>query len=396
MPAVKQSARASGASGVSEDASPIEVRPVRTRRERERFVRLPWTIYANDPHWAPPLLLDVKQFIDPRKHAFYRHGAAQPLLAWRDGQPVGRMMVSDDPRYHATHADNVGCFGMFESVDDPAVAHALLDSAAQWLTARGRTSIRGPIDYSLSYPAGLLIEGFDTPPRVMMNHHPPYYAALLESWGLAKAKDLYAWWFDDSNQMLDKWRRREERFRAKSGITIRPFSKRHFDADVQACMNIYRDAWEKNWGFVPMSDAECRQFAGHLRTLAVPELILLAEHQGKTVGMALTLPDFNEALRPLNGRLTTWGLPIGLLRFLYRIKRLKTARLVALGVHEAYRRRGVCESLILHTLETGKHRFHLTGAELSWTLEDNDAINNAIRAVGGRHYKTYRVYQREI
>ncbi|MBI3465091.1 MAG: hypothetical protein HY000_18845 [Planctomycetes bacterium] len=302
------------------------------------------------------------------------------MLAWRDGQPVGRIMVSDDPRYHAIHSDNVGCFGMFESIDEPAVAHALLNAAAQWLTARGRTAIRGPIDYSMSYPVGLLIEGFDTPPRVMMNHHPAYYAALLESCGLTKAKDLYAWWFVDSDQMLDKWRRREERFRAKSGITIRPFNKRNFDADVQACMGVYRDAWEKNWGFVPMSDAECEQFAGHLRTLAAPELILLAEHHGKAIGIALTLPDFNEALRPLNGRLTTWGLPIGLVRFLYRIKRVKTGRLVALGVLEPYRRRGVCESLILHTLEAGKHRFGLTGAELSWTLEDAEGIPAGVTA----------------
>lgn len=373
----------------------VEVRPVRTRRERDLFARLPWRIYRNDPHWVPPLLLDVKQFIDPRKHAFYRHGAAQPLLAWRNGEPVGRVMVSDDPRYHAIHSDNVGCFGMFESIDEPAVAHALLNAAADWLTARGRAAIRGPIDYSMSYPAGLLVEGSDTPPRVMMNHHPAYYAALLESWGLSKVKDLYAWWFVSSDEMLDKWRRREVRFRAKSGITIRPFNKRNFADDARACMGIYREAWQKNWGFVPMSDAECDQFAGHLRTLAAPELIFIAEHRGKAVGMALTLPDFNEAMRPLNGRLTTWGLPIGLARFLYRIKRVKTGRLVALGVLESYRRRGVCESLILHTLDAGKNRFGLTAAELGWTLEDNDAINNAIRAVGGRHYKTYRVYQRE-
>ncbi len=175
---------------------PLEIREVRSRRDLDRFVRLPWRVYAEDPHWVPPLLIEVKAFLDRRKHPFYEHGDATALLAVRGREAVGRILVSDDVLYNRESNSNVGCFGMFECLDDPEAAHALLDAAAGWLTARGRTSIMGPIDYSLNYPSGLLVEGFDTPPRIMMNHHRRYYAGLLESWGLRRAKDLYAWWFE--------------------------------------------------------------------------------------------------------------------------------------------------------------------------------------------------------
>jgi hypothetical protein len=187
VPAVKSSMGSNLETSVL--AESIVVRPVQSRREREQFVRLPWRIYRDDPQWVPPLMVDVKQFINRRKHAFYRHGDAQLLLAWRGREVVGRIMVSDDPRYHEIHADNIGCFGMFESIDDPAVAHALLDAASQWLAAKGRTAIRGPIDYSLSYPAGLLFQGFDTPPRVMMNHHPRYYSRWPPNCGCSPCRN---------------------------------------------------------------------------------------------------------------------------------------------------------------------------------------------------------------
>ena len=199
----------------------IEIREVRTRQDRDAFVRMPWPIYADDPQWVPPLLMERKEFIDPKKHYFYRHGTAALFLASQQGRDVGRILVSDDPNYNRDHGANVGCFGMFESVDDPRVAHALLDTAADWLRARGRTEIMGPIDYSTNYACGLLVDGFDTPPRVMMNHNRPYFAALLESWGLEKAKDLYSWWFTDANHLEAKWGPRIERFARFKSVTVR-------------------------------------------------------------------------------------------------------------------------------------------------------------------------------
>lgn len=373
----------------------ITIREVRTPRDFKTFVNIPWRINQTDPNWAPPLLLDVKAFLNPRKHPFYGHGAAAQFVAYRGGQPVGRILASDDPNYNQQHSTNLGCFGMFEAIDNPNVAKALLSAAADWLRQRGRTEILGPIDYSTNYPCGLLVEGFDTPQRVMMNHNPPYYARLLEACGLSKAKDLFAWWFDDSNDMLHKWAKRAERFAARGGVTVRPISRKNFDAEVANLQESYNRGWEKNWGFVKMTDAEFQHMALELKKYAQPELVLVAEVDGEPAGLCITLPDFNEATRPLNGRLTTFGVPIGLVRLLYNVRRIKTARMAVLGVVEKFRRRGVVELFILQSLAAGI-ALGYTGAELSWTLEDNELINRTIEKVGGRRYKTYRLYQAAI
>jgi GNAT superfamily N-acetyltransferase len=374
----------------------VVVRPVRSRRDLGAFLRLPWRVYENDPQWVPPLLAERKQFVDPRRHPFYLHGTAEKFLALRAGEPVGRVLVSDDPRYNAEHGTNLGAFGLFECLDDHAVAAALLDAAADWLIQRGRTAIWGPLDYSTNYPCGLLVEGFDTPPRVMMNHNPPYYERLLEGWGLERVKDLFSWWFEDEFNMLDRWRARAERLAKRGQIRIRPFRVDRPAADIELCKRVYHAAWQKNWGFVPMTDAEFDYLAKGLLHLAIPEMLLLAEIDGQVVGFSMTLPDLNEAIRPLNGRLFSWGLPLGWWRFHRNRRRIKTARMAALGVLEPYRRRGVLELLILHSLEYGKHVLRYTGAELGWTLEDNETVNQVIAAVGGRLYKRYRLYQRPI
>ena len=214
-------------------AAGVEVQEVTTRRALNRFLRVPWAIYRRDPHWVSPLLVDVKEFLNPKRHPFHLHGTAAQFVAFRAGAAVGRILVSDDPRYNERHQANVGCFGMFECIDDRPTAHALLDAAAGWLRARGRTAIVGPTDYSANYACGLLVDGFDTPPRVMMNHNPPYYAALLESWGLAKVKDLYAWWFVDPHDLAAKWQRRADWLARRGGVAIRPINKRDFQADVE-------------------------------------------------------------------------------------------------------------------------------------------------------------------
>ena len=378
------------------EQAPLEIREVRGRGDLNEFIRLPWRIYKDDPHWIPPLIIEVKEFLNRRKHPFYLHGEAAQFLAMRDGQTIGRILVSDDPRFNEQCGTNVGCFGMFECVDDRPTAHALLDAAAGWLQERGRTEIRGPIDYSINYPCGLLIEGFDTPPRVMMNHNRVYYASLLESWGLTKAMDLYAWWFIDNYNLNERWRRRVERIVERTGITIRHFNNDNFDAEVARCREVYNSAMRDLWGFVKLTDAEFQNLAERLRKIAQAEQVLLAELDGKPIGFSVTLPDINEAIRPLSGRLTTWGLPLGLWRLSRGMRKIKTARMVILDVLEGYRRRGVAEALILRTLDYGKNALHYTGAELSWTQEDNPAINHTIESVGGQKYKTYRIYQRAI
>jgi GNAT superfamily N-acetyltransferase len=375
-------------------AGGVEICRVTTRRLLDQFVKLPQRIYANDPHWVPRLLIEVKEFLDPKRHPFFGHGAAAQFLAVRRGEPVGRILVSDDPAYNEFHAANLGCFGMFESIDDQAVASALLDAAARWLRDRGRTAIMGPIDYSMNYSCGLLVEGFDTPPRIMMNHNPPYYAPLLEQWGLTKAKDLLAWWFDDSRDVRARWNRLAEWLGRRGGVKVRPFRMNDFEAEVKRCNEVYSGATERNWGFVRLSDAEFRHLAKQMARITVPEQVLVAEIDGKPVGFSITLPDLNEAIKPLGGRLTTFGLPIGLVRLLCRARKIKTARMMVLDVLEGYRRRGVGELLILRTLDYGRRVLHYTGAELSWTLEDNTAVNRTVEAVGATPYKRYRIYER--
>jgi len=379
----------------------VAIEQVKSRRQRNEFVDFPARIYAGDVHWCQPLKIESHAAINPQKHPFFKHGTAAQFLARREGQVVGRICVSDDPRYNAEHSSpdqpsNIGCFGMFDCIDDAEVARSLLNAAARWLRARGRTSIMGPIDYSTNYPSGLLIEGFDTPQRVMMNHNPPYYAKLVESWGLKKAKDLYAWWFDGDNPALEQWVPRAQRIAARGGVTIRPLRFEDFDAEVRRCMQVYNETWEKMWGFVKMTPEEFHHMAAQLKQMAVPELVLLAEVAGQPVGFCVTLPDLNEAIRPLKGRLTTWGVPIGLIRLLRGLKQIRAGRMAVLGVLPGYRKRGIAELMILQTFLYGRQQLGYHGAELSWTLEDNDAINNTIQAVGGRRYKRFRIYERSI
>ena len=386
---------ARGASAPSAGVA-VEVREVRSAGDRTRFVRCPYPIYAHDPHWVAPLEVEVREFIDPRKHPFLRHGMAAQFIALRDGRPVGRILVSDDPHYNAQHNASVGCFGLFESVDDQQVAHPLLEAAANWIRGRGRSQMMGPVDYSTNYPLGLLVDGFDTPPRVMMNHHPRYYAALLESWGLAKVKDVFGWWFVDPLDLTNRWRSLIERVERRNGVVVRPFRLDDFDADVACCRSIYNAARRDNWGFVKLTDAEFRYLAEQIRRVAKPELVLIAESKGQPVAFSVTLPDVNEAIKPLHGRLTQFGAPIGMLRLLWRLPRVKTARMMVLDVVEEYRRRGIAELLIYRTLHRGMTSGDYTAAELSWTLEDNRLINRAIEAVGGEAYKTYRIYQKTL
>ncbi len=374
----------------------VEVRPVSTKAERMAFIRMPWKVQGSDPNWVPPLIMDRKDFLDRTKHPFFEHGDAELFLAWRGGEVVGRILASDDPHYNEVHGTRQGCAGMFECIDDQGVANALFDAAAAWCKAKGHDTLVGPIDYSSNYAMGLLIDGFDTPPRVMMTHNPPYYPALWEGAGFEKIKDLYAWWLTADQEPPERWRKLAERMAKRGKVTIRHANMKRFDEEVQHLMKVYNDAWEENWGFVRMTEAEFLHLAKDLKLLVVPELVLLAEVEGKVVGFSMALPDINEALAHLpNGKLTTFGLPIGLGKLLYYQKRIRTIRLVTLGVLPGYRRRGITEQLILRTYDVGKAMGY-TGCEMSWTLEDNDLINKPIAALGSKLYKTYRIYARPI
>jgi len=377
--------------------SQIEVSQVAGDKERNAFIKFPWRIYRNDPAWVPPLIIERKAFLDRKRHPFYKHGDAALFLARyrsRGNEIVGRIMASDDPNYNALHQSNVGCFGLFESIDNREVAAELFEAASDWLRARGRSEIMGPIDYSTNYVCGLLIDGFEHPPTLLTSHNPSYYAPLIESCGFTKAKDWYAWWFSEYPEATARLRKIAIARAGKHGVTIRPVNLREIKAESERLRAVYNQAWEKNWGFVPFTEAEFEHLAREMKPLIVPQGILIAEIGNEPVGFVIAVPDINVALRHINGRLTWFGLPIGLLKLLYYKTKIRTGRLVALGVVEKYRRAGIAEMLVLQVMDEAFKR-GLTG-ELSMTLEDNFMINRFIEALGAVRYKTYRIYRKQL
>jgi GNAT superfamily N-acetyltransferase len=375
--------------------SEIKISKVRSRADRNAFIRFPWRIYRNDPAWVPPLILERKAFLDRKRHPFYLHGDAALFLAKRNGEVVGRIMASDDPNYNAEHQSNVGCFGLFDCVDDQDVAARLFEAAAGWVRQKGGQEIMGPIDYSTNYVCGLLIDGFQYPPTILTAHNPSYYADLIEKAGFSKAKDWYAWWFADPAKAAKRLQRIARRFQEREQITIRPGNLKNIADESRRLRQIYNRAWQQNWGFVPFTEAEFEFMQREMRPLLVPEFVWLAEAGGEPAGFVLCLPDINVVLQKIDGRLTRFGFPIGLIKLLYYKSRLKKARLVALGVIEEYRRAGVAETLVLRIVEEAMIKRGFTG-ELSMTLEDNFLVNRFVEAIGAQRYKTYRIYRRSL
>jgi ribosomal protein S18 acetylase RimI-like enzyme len=375
--------------------SSIEVNQVSSKAERNAFIKFPWEIYRLDPAWVPPLLIERKEFLDRRKHPFYEHGDAALFLARSGGKIVGRIMACDDPNYNAYHSSNVGCFGLFESIDDPAVASALFEAATKWLRTKGRDEIIGPIDYSTNYVCGLLVEGFEYPPTLLTAHNPPYYSQLLEGVGLRKEIDFYAWWFDEPETAALRLRRLSASLKKKHPVTIRNGDLKNFHAEAERIREIYNAAWKDNWGFVPFTEKEFQFLAKELKQLVLPEFTLIAEVRGEPAGFILCVPDINVALGKIDGRLTTLGIPVGLAKLLYHKSRIRTARLIALGIKPHHRRGGIAEMLVLRIIEDAMIKRGFTG-ELSMTLENNHLINRFLRAIGARIYKRYRIYRRGL
>jgi GNAT superfamily N-acetyltransferase len=374
--------------------SQIEVSPVTDRKERDQFITFPWRIYRNDPAWVPPLIIERKAFLDRKRHPFYQHGDAAMFLARRDGEIVGRVMASDDPNYNALHRSNVGCFGLFESIDDVDVAIALFRAAEEWLLAKGRNEIMGPIDYSTNYVCGLLIDGFQHPPTLLTAHNPPYYAGLIAACGFEKVTDWYAWWFDPENAPVARLQRLVADRARKTSVKIRPINLRQVADESQRLSTVFNEAWKHNWGFVPFTEAEAKHMAKEMRPIIDPRMTLIAEIDNAPVAFVICVPDINVALQRLNGRLTRFGLPIGLFKLLYHRRKIRIARFVALGVLERYRRAGIAEMLVLQVMEEGASRGFK--GELSMTLEDNVMINRFLEALGASKYKTYRIYGRRL
>ncbi|HXX42205.1 MAG TPA: GNAT family N-acetyltransferase [Chthoniobacterales bacterium] len=374
--------------------SPIRISHVEPGRERDEFIKFPWQIYRDDPAWVPPLIIERRAFLDRSKHPFYKHGDAALFLAKRNGEIVGRIMASDDPNYNALHKTNLGCFGLFESIDDVDVAVALFASAEKWLRDRGRSEIMGPVDYSTNYVCGLLIDGFEHPPTLLTAHNPSYYAKLIEASGFQKEVDWFAWWFDPKNAPVSRLRRLVDARMRRTPVRIRPINVRDLAGESQRLAAVFNKAWENNWGFVPFTRPEAEHMATEMRPIIDPRMTLIAEIDNTPVAFVICVPDVNVALQRVNGRLTRFGLPLGLAKLLWYHRKIRKARFVALGVLEKFRRTGIAEMLVLQVMEEGASRGFT--AELSMTLEDNVMVNRLIEAMGASKYKTYRIYRKTI
>ena len=370
----------------------LKVVPADDSRSLSTFLRLPFRLYRGDPNWVPPLLYQQRTMFDRKRFPFHFHSEVQPFLCLDGrGRAVGRICAVLNRRHLDFHGDGRGFFGFFECEDDPAAAALLLDAAAAWLKERGCTHIRGPANFSTNEECGLLVEGFDSPPVVMMTYNPPYYMRLLERWGLAKAMDLLAFRVDASGGIPERLERAASLLTRRLGASVRSVDFSRLDDEMELLFGIYNSAWEKNWGFVPMTREEFFFSAKDFSAIADPELVLVLEMKGEPVGFSLALPDVNLPLSRMNGRL----FPFGFLKFLYYRRKIRWLRVVAMGLVESARGKGADSLLYLETFRRGMKKGY-EHAELSWVLETNVPMIRAAEKVGAVKYKTYRFYEREI
>jgi len=375
-------------------AAPLQVAPVRSRADLRRFVDLPWRLYAGDPCWVPPLKSQVRGLLD-RKHPFYAGGAAdrEVFLAWRGRRVVGRIAAIVNRAHNAFQDDRWGFFGFFECEDDAVAAAELLAAAADWVKAKGCDTLVGPANPSTNYECGLLTAGFDTPPTVMMTYNPPGYQALIENAGFAKAKDLFAYSSPVHPKSLERLQRFTEKARKREpSLVTRPVVLTEFRREVEIIRGIYSKAWERNWGFVPPSEAEFDWLARDLKPLVDPELLRLAFIDGVPAGFLLALPDVNPALAVLDGSLLN---PIRLVRAQLIGRRRAGLRLITMGVKAEFRLRGVEAVMFCEGLQAALDRGYRT-CEYSWILEDNELAKRTVRLMDAELSKVYRMYARAL
>ena len=367
-----------------------ELVPVTTARLVKQFVELPYSLYASHGHWVPPLRRDERRRLSPKHNPFLDHADMRLWLAQSNGRVTGRIAAIDDRLHNETHHEQVTWFGFFEA-EDKAAAEVLLKTVEAHGRQRGSRAVRGPVNPSLNECAGLLIDCFDEDPYLLMPYNLPQYASYVEASGYRKVKDLLAWSIDLTVPLPERITKIAERVRNRHNLIVRPLDLKYFERDLASMQQIYRDAWQENWGFVPPTDAEIRQLAADLRPVLDPNLVLFAEVAGRAVACAVSLPDINQVLRRMNGDL----LPFGLIHFLRRKKIVNQARLVLLGVVSEMRRIGLYPLLIAESHSRAVARGYVRG-EMSWTLEDNDLVNAGIEAVGGHRHKTYRLYEKPL
>lgn len=369
----------------------------RTTGDRRRFIDLPYRLYRGDAHWIAPLRMSQKDILNTRKHPFYKTSDVECFLALRGRRVVGRIMAILNRAHNEFHKERAGFFGFFEIENDEQAAAALLDAARDWVRERGADVIRGPMNPSTNYECALLVEGFEFDPMVMMPYNPPYYAKMLEGYGMKKVMDLYAYdigveYFNHSNKL----QRVAERLRRKSNVQVRPVNMKDFRSEVGIIRQVYNDAWSRNWGFVPMSAEEFDHLAKDLKQIVDPRVVLIAEQvidgvKPRAVGFLLAVPDLNRALKKISGRL----LPFGLLKLLWHSRKIDSIRVITMGGILEFQNLGLGSIFLDEIYRRGPAAGFNTG-EMSWVLENNVMMNRAAELIGGRRTKTYRIYEMSV
>ena len=370
----------------------VDVSKVETRKDMRKFIQLPWRLYKGDPNWVPPLISELKKTFNKEKFPFFEHSEADFFLARCNGETVGRIAAIKNNNHLKIYNDGVGFFGFFESIDDQKVADALFDKAIQWVKDRGLKKIRGPENYSQNEECGLLIDGFNLPPVVMMSYNPKYYQTLIETAGFEKAMDLYAYEIHEASIIPDRLARASEGLKKSGGFTIRQINMKKLDEEVEKIEAVYNQAWSENWGAVPLTEKEIEHLKKNLKQIVIPELVFIVEINGEPVGLSITIPDINEALIKINGRL----FPVGIIKLLWYSRKIKRARVLIMGVLKEHRKKGIDIVMYYETFRNGLARGINTG-EMSWILENNYPMRRALERLGVANiYKTYCLYEKEI
>lgn len=367
----------------------IEVVEVESKKDLDDFIKFPFTLYSNDPNYVPPLIREMRTTFSD-KNPFFIHATARSFIAKKEGRAAGRIVAIINRRHIECHKEQAGFFGFFESSQNEEVASALLDKAAGSLRKEGMQIMRGPMNFSTNEDCGFLMEGFDSPPMLMTPYNPPYYHDLMEKCGLKKSKDLYAYILDIPEGLPRKIIRVAD-IAAKSGIRVRPLNKKFFEREMNIFKVVYNSAWEKNWGFIPLTDEELVHLGNSLKPVIVPELTLIAERENEPVGFMGLLPDFNLVLKHMKGRMD----PASIMKALYYSKKIKDLRLLLLGIKAEFRNKGV-HALLFREGFKGVRNGGYKRVEFSWILEDNIPVQRLVEMIGGRLYKKYRIYEKGL
>ena len=377
--------------------SAVTVRPVEGGRDRTRFIDVPYDFYPGRyPKWVPPLRRDVKDTLDPSSNAFFEHGDMQLFLAEdASGAVVGRIAGIVNGMHLEKHEDATGFFGFFECVEEYAVAEALLDAAADWLRGQGLRRMRGPANPSLNDTAGLLVDGFDRAPSLLMPYNPPYHEGFLERYGLERAMTMWAYYLHKKYAEYERLQRGVDLVKRRTpGLSLRTLNMDRLEEEVRTVRDIYNDAWSDNWGFVPMTEGELQQLADELKQIVDPEIVFFVEHEGTPVGFSVALPDVNQALRHVpDGRLFPYGVPSGLTTlFLHMQYGIHECRMPLMGIRKDYQGKGLDSMLVLATIENGPANGY-AACEMSWVLDTNDRLKNHVESLGAVVDKEYAMFE---